>query len=1080
MKKNKILFAALASAMLVGCADENFTSMENVDSEGLKGRQVEAGLLSVTRSTGAETRAYSPTGKFVWMPSALKADGSLTAERLNQKVGLCWTGRNIDYPEYSPVATLGSAVYTNYEFEHKGWLDVKALNGPKSEECANGQLKNGAYIVGEGGESPEATFDGALGGFYTKYYYSDSGNEARGKYTKTTHAESSGDLNLANGLFETNNASVFEGEYLVYYPYTDAFTKGEIVAALPVEYDVTIGYDANNSKYVQNRYAASSESAFALGYMEKYAGGNSSSELKAYTYNGFAVVRLFNHDDTRTPADVNIKRVMLYSETQGIVYSQKLDASKCVEAVKSGVLAGKSLTYGVPTTKNVIYADLTDGTNPYVTIEGTTTKAAAPGNNKDKYAYIALPVLPQTISDLQVILVDANDKTYVYDATAEQKKFDSYVATTIDINLYGKTFENNYMVVDEASLWSAWQKIESAGAVLTTGQVNKIKMLNSIRLENLGNTKDENDEDALSGTGIYNGWFFTKNIEIYAMNDDIKLSLASENKMSIKGNETVANKTAVLNINVPFIVEGAGCCEAEPAVLVVGNAQQKDGKVVFSKDVTNNGTLVLNNNLTANTVEFKAALTNDYDGYAVSKNKKDNAAQVFMVGASSSSLTINKFFNNNGNTIVAANSINLEKLFADGDLTVELNTQEEKSAREVNVTITELVNKANIEINKYALVTVDSKFDNQANAIIITAGEAQSTTDGRMDIKAGTSTNAGVIDNQGVSNFTGTNLINTGLFIDRQSGQVGGKKVNNGEKAGGVSKTYDGVKYTTDQDFAGIYVAQVETNERMANVLSDAVIEPSTNIVEILGCDATYYNMANFEDKMADKDLIINTPDNEIALVSWKWDATAKKNVAKERYIGHCVTVLKKSGLNMLDGQLKIAKNLNVEAGATAVADAKNEADKSTLLVMGNVENSGILTNNADVFKVDYDLNNKTATATFTSSTAFTVGQDVKNSGIITSGSTFTVGRNVSTSGQFVSNGNSNTVAGNFAQTGNNSSSTFAAQTTTTINGTFSCTGGSFERLALNGDTSYRATVNVKTLGSLNGGTTSTAWPTEF
>ncbi|MBQ4525772.1 MAG: hypothetical protein IJA00_06855, partial [Bacteroidaceae bacterium] len=63
MKKNKILFAALASAMLVGCADEDLVVVENGGAQGLEGKLVEAGLLAGTRSGDeAETRAYTTYG----------------------------------------------------------------------------------------------------------------------------------------------------------------------------------------------------------------------------------------------------------------------------------------------------------------------------------------------------------------------------------------------------------------------------------------------------------------------------------------------------------------------------------------------------------------------------------------------------------------------------------------------------------------------------------------------------------------------------------------------------------------------------------------------------------------------------------------------------------------------------------------------------------------------------------------------------------------------------------------------------------------------------------------------------------
>ena len=125
MKKNKILFAALASTMFVGCADQDFLVVENGGVQDLNGKLVEAGLLTGSRGEESATRALTAKGKFVWMPTELAKDGSLTEARKNQRVGFCWTGNNHENPAYSVVGNP-SYVYTNYEYEHVGWLDVKA------------------------------------------------------------------------------------------------------------------------------------------------------------------------------------------------------------------------------------------------------------------------------------------------------------------------------------------------------------------------------------------------------------------------------------------------------------------------------------------------------------------------------------------------------------------------------------------------------------------------------------------------------------------------------------------------------------------------------------------------------------------------------------------------------------------------------------------------------------------------------------------------------------------------------------------------------------------------------------------
>ena len=138
-------------------------------------------------------------------------------------------------------------------------------------------------------------------------------------------------------MFRTNNAAVFEGEYLAYYPYTKAFTKGQILANLPQTFTVDVQKD---------KYAAASDSLFSIGYIRHYAGGSSASGLNAKTLNGFLIAKLYNKDTNVSSADKKIKKVIFYTEdVNGIVYRQDLDAAKCVEDLKDGELDSKMVNF---------------------------------------------------------------------------------------------------------------------------------------------------------------------------------------------------------------------------------------------------------------------------------------------------------------------------------------------------------------------------------------------------------------------------------------------------------------------------------------------------------------------------------------------------------------------------------------------------------------------------------------------------------------------------------------------------------------------------------------------------------------
>lgn len=1067
MRTNKFLLVSLAAAMMAGCADDEFVTNNGINgNEGLKGELVKAGLLGIGRSEAdTQTRAYNPAGNFVWMPSELTANGELTADRKNQKVGLCWTGVAKD--GFGAVDVADQKVYTNYEYEHVGWLDVEAT-APKVDPCDDSTLLNGAYIIGEG--TPEAKFEGTFNntGRWNKYYY----GETTGKYENTSEwagseSEYTGDLALGRGVFATKNASVFKGQYLAYYPYTNDFKQGQIVAHEPTTFTV---------EQTADRYATASDVAFSIGLVDDYEGGNSASGIGAKTLSGFLIAKLCNYNKVKSPDKKTIKTVVFYSETAGILYKQDLNAGLCVAALKKGSLGnGEELYYtSAPLFRektNAIVANLTKDGNEGFELIGT---AIAPTKNDD-YAWVALPVLPQTISDLHVILIDDKDRSC--DMLMESGAIEPNKALVKEINVDECEFVNEYLAVDEASFLSAMDKIKNNGSTDDDIEANRVKLLRDIKMTFAG--------DAVAPyvgngkyAGIYNSLFFDKNIKIYSA-CGAKLIVTADTKMHIKNLastvEGTPTPTPTLTIDVPVVVEGAGCCGNKVAKLSVGGAQNvaQPCHVVMTQDVENYGTLALGNNASGNTsVEINGTLTNKLDGYAEERYKTIDAAKVYLVGGlrenSAAKITINKVVNE-GDVYSRANALDI---WGD-DQNPDVRWFEEETVAEnrvVNTEIKTLENKKKVEIAKNTMITVATKLDNsEATSVIDIIGEGFSVKDGRLDVKATTAANKGTIDNKGVVNFTGNSLVNEGLFIDQLSGQVGGKMINNGTATGATTKTYDGAVYSTDLGVKGIYVSQVATVERMGKVLSDEVLEPSTVILEILGCDAYFYNFGEFEKNMADKDVYINVTKKNVAgkQISFKsFEEVDGKPILTESCFGHCVTVLSGNKLATMEGVLNTVKDVKVEEGGEFVMKKfgnsfKGEQTQEVKVTIGqDLINEGKVTHEADLL---------------------TVKRDLMNENSFTSKKNFEVHRNVETgdgdSVKFDSEGENNLVKGNFTQTGGEV--TFAMKTTTKIEGTFACNKGKFEREGLNGNTTYRATVNVGTLGATNG-TTNTAWPTEI
>lgn len=1044
MKRSKLLFVAAISASLVGCQDDTFVSSNSMTNGGMNGKLVEAGLLGIGRDANADTRAYSVDGRFIWMPTGLGADGKITADpitgasRSNQRIGFCWTGINTEHPEYSSASSLTQKVYSNYEFEHVGWLDIEAKNGPVTEECPPYKLTNGAYMIGETGNGDVATWAAnpytSSNGTGTKYQTSDNGKNALGSY-------SGGDLNLGSGLFKTNNADVFEGEYLVYFPYTDKFTKGQILATQPDHFDVDV---------TKNRFETLSRYAFAVGHVKHYAGGQSLSQINAKTLSSFAGVKLYNSNTTFTTT--KIKKVILYADESKFLFEQDLDASKCVDAIVNDKAFGANLYYDgkvdnptelIQDDTNAIYATLSSGSTKFATITTAVNSTEATALR------VYFPVLPQTIQNLKVILVADNDQTYEYSAGA--KEFKSSADCSVSIDLKNATFTNKYMVVDEETLFSALANIKDNGSATS---INTIQLLKDVKIE-----------DVASHTpyvGTLNSLFFDKNINIMT-NCGAGLFLAAGQNMNIKS----LNADAKLTFNVNFTIEGAGCCGSKVARLAIGGTQANACKVDFNNKIVNNGALALANVFDQSTMININELENAYDEWAIDGSKMTDAAALFFLGNKSSVINISTLTNKG--TIVAKPS-SVEVTDNNTTFTDKVSTSGYTvTGRPINVTIGTLTNEVSlckhqgltaggtIEIEKNTLINVTTKLENKSDAALIKIiGTSASATDGRLDVK-GTSINAGTIDNTGVVNFTASSLDNNGLFIDQTSGQVGGKMIDNGKGAvsGKTTKYYAGDTnkyYATDLGYAGIYVSQVATVGRMAFVLDDAVEYPSTVIVEILGCDENFFNLAEYTNDLSGKDVYVKAT-QQIAFKSY----SGSPIVLAEKSFGHCVEVFSGAKLVAKDGILSTVKNVIVNENATFIASESTNGYPATTVTIGeNLINYGATTHRSALLKAKNIMNEET--------------------GAFTSKSTFEVTNDILTSGNFVSEGTNNKTL-NFKET--DGLTTFAAKTTTTVSGRFDCTGGQFERLGLDGGSTYRATVNVGTLGATDG-TTSTAWPTEM
>lgn len=1086
MTKKVLTYSFAFAAALASCTD-GLESFQTANVEGGKGKLVDAGLLSVNRGgeEEASTRAFSPAGSFEWMPTELETATGAILNNSNQRIGLCWTGVNTKTPDYGAQTAATANVYTNYEYEHVGWVQsgVEALEW---DEC-DGTLLNGAYIVDEG--TPEANYS-TTGTLYTANsrwtgYHNGTKTQGGSYGLKGTDV-----LNLGAGIFKTNNASVFEGQYVVYFPYTDKFTKGAIVANVPDHFAI-------NKDDGHDRYETASNYAFCAGYINHYAGGSRSERFKTKNLSPFIKIDMSNVVEATgvvgAPRTENIKSVIVYSGSE-ILYEYGIDAASVITASQANDMSKVKKVDGKDKSTNAIYANFSSdgGAKDYYTVNFTAVHVTE--------ELCVLPVLPQQLDKIKVIIVSNDDKTMEFNFADQDWK--AGAVPTLTCKFGGRVFLPNYYAVDEPSFASTVNK----------AQVNEggaITLLRPISLETANDAKYTTSQTITAkGNLVINADESVKNPALTVT--------AGTTRIINCVNPTVG--TTALTINVPVIVEGYGCCETTAAKLNIGSDDQFDD-VTFTELFTNYGTTTVGVATSNCDVEFADVVNTWDEDYVTSQIGK--GGEFYTKGSYGREKYTESAKFNITNALDTESKVSMGKLTNDGVVTIASTTAkavaDERGNRSLKVDIQSVenigklkknANKATdvahivggqITISNFALATVAENVKNtKIWSYINVAGTGDSDhNDGRLDVKsAGTSANEGTIENNGVINLLGGSLNNAeGIFLDNLTGQVGGIAVDNGEawetpaatEADYSVRYYKGVEglndYQTDLN-DGIYVSKTNTNERMAFILTDAVESKSCNVIEVLGVDGVGYDLSlgiyGGKD-LTNYDLRVNAATDVKFLGNHKNDAD--KYDSKKCY-GHCAEAYSNMTMGRAD-ELSFQNNLFVRANKTFMASG----NISTVAVGNNVYVETGATLNAvavgadcvatgeKAVSVGNDIINK-GTVTTANPRKLIVGRDIQNKKDIVTNDAFEVGRDfiIATDATLDSNGTNNTVANNFELTGE---SAFAKQTTTTINNVFNSYAGSkFTREGLTGSV-YRATVNVGKLGKTDGNAIG-GWPTQM
>lgn len=702
----------------VACTNEEFE--ENSISEVQKGELVELPenyLLSGVMGNNSSTRSIYNGTSFAWLPFG---------DNTPDAIGLCWRG--------GTYASNGSVVYTNYKFDHYGWLG-------KGEEKAvldcDGHLENGRLL----GDLVNNEAD-LLKGTWPVY------NSAKYPDLK---------VDAKNGLFNTCNTTIFKGDYIVYYPYNDKFNEvGYIPATAPsnIKRDVNGLTEENYTKEL-------AKEIFVAGTMNGVEGGQQNGVFSTNFVSGGIVVKI-----TADNSDLKIHKVVLLSDN-GFATKVNLDASK----IAAGA-TGANLYAAEPTEfANTLVAEFyNSANNKQDNLEITSGKT-------NSVAFAALPTTASTaLKNAKVILVDENEKSYLADAQlTEVKSLASGEWNVIKVKAKAVDFKDVAYAYDTESLINLLVKHSG-----TTGKGQTINVLNKITLDPSytftlpygGDTEGRLDKKFI---GSERSIYIAENLTLTGKGSIV---VPADLQLVFKSVGT-AQKPATVAFNIPVTIENKGCCGNYNGTVVLRTASDGFGKYTFTK-IENEGTLYLGNDLNGKVDITVDELNNNgglINSYCINKNNDKPGSTINIKKLTNTFVTRDTETDeekaNNGRINVVAKFWNPET----GEK--EVAVQGKKLC--VNMTVGELNNGENayVLVGKRAYFGIEGAATNAGKIKVETASVNNNSEDAQMYIaRSGAVSNSGLIENFGVINNEGSlkNSSADGDIVDHVGCQFGGNK----------------------------------------------------------------------------------------------------------------------------------------------------------------------------------------------------------------------------------------------------------------------------------------------------------------
>lgn len=768
MKTKYLLMALAVPAFFAACADDEFmTASQGHGPEG-EGQLVELGedfAIGLNRGGNAadtKTAWHYKDGDanilYSWLP-AFVADGSYTTVQ-EENIGFAWRGE------------VGDAkVRTNYKFTLDGFLqngetapktivcdgEVAVLNGytfPREKDGSitlSGTGKNELELNGYNAASKSmATSSYKL--TYTNGDYTLTGAKATtiadGLLDNTKLNEK--DPYVRNGIFTTDNSTVFKGEYIVYFPYNPEFAEIDYLPAVsPTEFTQNVTNHANRTAHLAGK-------TFGYGTATIKEGGSMAESFETQNLSGIPIFNIKNSQD----ATVKVQKLVFVDEgegAKGFIKQVGLDATKIAAGAKGTDLYVAGTEVYEPTLVLNLIKD--GGADPEIA-SGSTWK----------YTMAALPT-----KLVKPVLYIMNEKGMCCRKELEKKDIPAGAGVMYNVEITKDDKFDQALAVDTKTFI---ERVVAAGKGTTAATVN---VLGNITLDpeakvTMGNNNMAALKNQFDLNGNGNSLYINNDVTI---NGTGTITIPADLNILIK-----ATGKKTLTIKNPVVIEGAGCCGNKPGLLMVTAPTNGEGTVVFDGAVKNYGEMWLANNAetTSKTkVVFNNTVVNGIDEETVNE---DNAGKIYCAGlfTGNSSVEFNGKVTNEGelNIQPSIKLINDGQEFPYGQTAGEFYPNHKINS--VVVSAKGIDNSGKIIVDKYTTLNVAGAVANKGAITVNTANKVgEQSVDGQLEIANGASVaNSGVVENFGVINNRGSLANNDAEadIIDHIGSQFGGNKAN--------------------------------------------------------------------------------------------------------------------------------------------------------------------------------------------------------------------------------------------------------------------------------------------------------------